>query len=311
MDDDYERVKSAITFIAANVSGQPTLDEVASHVGLSPSHFQRLFVRWAGVSPKRLLQHLTAARAKELLRDSKPVLDTAFAVGLSGPGRLHDLMVVTEAVSPGEYAAYGEGVEIRYGVARTPFGRCLAAMTERGVCSLRFVDSEDERLALEALSGEWRNASIVKDEAGVGRVLASIFEPLDPAVPAVPLHLKGTNFQLQVWQALLRIPRGSVVSYGDLAARIGAPTAARAVATAVGANPVAYVIPCHRVLRATGGLGGYRWGADRKLVMLERELCYPSGSARLSPPVSTSVSNISSVRSGSSNSGLCADCSNV
>ncbi len=271
MSTDYERIRDAIIYIAENVERQPTLDEVAEHVGLSPYHFQRLFVRWAGVSPKRFLQHLTATRAKTLLQESRAVIDTAFEVGLSGPGRLHDLMITAEAMTPGELRNRGEGLEVRYGVGDTPFGRCLAAETDRGICGLQFFDSEDETEVFARLSADWRDAAIVRDDAAIAELLASIFGPVDTAAPA-PLHLKGTNFQLKVWEALLRIPPGCVISYGDLAERIGEPTASRAVANAVGANPVAYLIPCHRVLRSTGELGGYRWGTDRKLVMLEREL---------------------------------------
>jgi AraC family transcriptional regulator of adaptative response/methylated-DNA-[protein]-cysteine methyltransferase len=268
---DYERVRDAITYIADNAENQPTLDEVAAHVGLSPSHFQRLFRRWAGVSPKRFLQHVTATRAKALLRDSRPVLDTAFEVGLSGSGRLHDLIVTTEAMTPGEYRRQGGGLEIRYGSGETPFGRCFVAATERGICSLQFLEPQNDLEALARVEREWPKASLVRDVTSASELIAEVFGPVDSAGLA-PLHLMGTNFQLKVWEALLRVPEGCVISYGDLAERIGQPAATRAVANAVGANPVAYLIPCHRVLRASGELGGYRWGTDRKLVMLEREL---------------------------------------
>ena len=272
MDTDYERVKRAIVYIANSVEQQPTLDDVADQVGLSPSHFQRLFVRWAGVSPKRFLQHLTASRAKKLLETSKPVLDVAFEVGLSGSGRLHDLLVATDAVTPGQLRDCGRGLAISYGTGSTPFGDCLIATTDRGICALQFYERDDLQDAVEGLASHWRNASLTRDRASALRLLASVFGTADAGVPPAQLHLKGTNFQLKVWQALLMIPPGSLISYSDLAQRIGEPTASRAVANAVGANPVAYVIPCHRVLRSTGELGGYRWGTDRKLVMIEREL---------------------------------------
>jgi len=272
LDSDYARVKDAIMFIASNASEQPTLEDVAAHVGLSPYHFQRLFRRWAGVSPKRFLQHLNASRAKVLLRDSMPVLDTAFAVGLSGPGRLHDLIVMTEAVTPGEYAAHGDGIAIRYGVHETPFGPCLIAVTDRGICALRFTDEDNVENAVAELERDWRRATLVRDDSGTSASVRTIFDRAGDATGPLPLLLRGTNFQLKVWEALLRVPETCLISYGDLAERIGMPSATRAVASAVGANPIAFVIPCHRVLRSSGALGGYRWGMDRKIVMLEREM---------------------------------------
>jgi AraC family transcriptional regulator of adaptative response/methylated-DNA-[protein]-cysteine methyltransferase len=272
LDSDYVRIKDAIMFIAGNASAQPTLEDVATHVGLSPYHFQRLFRRWAGVSPKRFLQHLNASRAKVLLRDSMPVLNTAFAVGLSGPGRLHDLIVTTEAVTPGEYAAHGDGIAIRYGVHETPFGPCLIAVTDRGICALRFTDEDNVENAVAELERDWRRATLVRDDSGTSAFVGTIFDRAGDATGPLPLLLRGTNFQLKVWEALLRVPETCLISYGDLAERIGMPSATRAVASAVGANPIAFVIPCHRVLRSSGALGGYRWGLDRKVVMLEREM---------------------------------------
>jgi len=272
LDTDYERVKSAIMYIEESASMQPTLEDVAAHVGLSRYHFQRVFRRWAGVSPKRFLQHLTASRAKALLRDSQPILDTAFAVGLSGPGRLHDLIVATDAVTPGEYKAHGEGITIRYGIHETPFGSCLIGVTDRGICALRFFDGPDSRDAIAELAQEWGLACIVRDDEGTRRLVESIFERAGASIEPLPLLLRGTNFQIRVWEGLLRVPESCLVSYGGLAERLGVPSATRAVAGAVGANPIAFVIPCHRVLRSTGALGGYRWGPDRKLVMLKREV---------------------------------------
>ena len=266
---DYDRIAQAIAYLEAHVAERPSLPNVARVTGLSPFHFQRLFRRWAGVSPKRLLQYMTAQRAKAALRNGRTVLDAAYDTGLSGPGRLHDLLVSVEAVTPGEVRAAGAGVTIRWGQHETPFGRCLVAVTDRGVCQLAF---DQERLGdlLGRLEREWPAARLQRDQAGTAPFVRRIFAPRHRARP-LPLHVRGTNFQLKVWEALLRIPPGTTTSYGDLADRIGAPGAARAVGSAVGANPVAYVIPCHRVLRASGALGGYRWGTDRKRVMLARE----------------------------------------
>ncbi len=271
MHTDYQRAREAILYIAENAAHQPTLEQVAAHVGLSPSHFQRLFVRWAGVSPKRFLQHLTAARAKELLRESRPVIEAAFETGLSGAGRLHDLLVTCDAVTPGEYRIRGKGVHIRYGTGETPFGRCLAATTQRGICALHFLGCEGEQQTFDSFVEEWSNARLVRDDEAIRLLLAEVFLRA-PDAPRAQLHLRGTNFQLKVWQALLAIPAGSLISYGELAERIGESNSVRAVARAVGSNDIAYLIPCHRVLRSNGHLGGYRWGLDRKLVMIEREL---------------------------------------
>jgi AraC family transcriptional regulator of adaptative response/methylated-DNA-[protein]-cysteine methyltransferase len=266
---DYERIRRAIEFIRANASEQPSLAEVASSVGLSPSHFQRLFRRWAGVSPKRFLQHLNATAAKRLLRDSRSVLDTALEVGLSGPSRLHDLIVSSEAVTPGQYARRGEGLTLRYGLHDSLFGNCLLATTERGVCALRFVEPGQEGRTLDELREEWPRAKFTRDQPVTAAVARTIFA--ERRSTQILLYLEGTNFQLKVWEALIRIPDRSVTSYDDLARRIGRPQAARAVANAVGANPIGYLIPCHRVLRSSGAWGGYRWGLARKELMLMRE----------------------------------------
>ncbi len=271
--NDYDRVAAAIGYLERHAAERPSLDAVAGHLALSPSHFQRLFRRWAGVSPKQFLQALALARAQERLRDSASVLDAAFAAGLSGPGRLHDLFVAVEAVTPGEYKGRGRGVAIRYGFHDTPFGEALLACTGRGLCHLGFVGEGGRGEALETLAAEWPEADRREDAAATEVDATTVFAPAQerPGAP-LRLHLRGTNFQLQVWRALLRIPEGAAVSYGDLARRLGRPAAHRAVASAVGANPVAYLIPCHRVLRASGALGGYRWGLPRKHAMLAREL---------------------------------------
>jgi AraC family transcriptional regulator of adaptative response/methylated-DNA-[protein]-cysteine methyltransferase len=264
---DYERIGRAIAYLRRHADAQPDLAAAARHVNLSEHHFQRLFTRWAGVSPKRFVQYLTVEHAKSRLAGSRSVLDLAGAVGLSGPGRLHDLFVTLEAMSPGEYRAGGAGLAIRYGVHESPFGPALLALTARGVCGLRFV--EGARDGATWLRREWPGADLRHDEAGTAPVVGQIFQPL-AAGTGRPLALvvKGSNFQIKVWRALLELPLGSLTSYGQIAARIGAPGSARAVGGAVGANPIAWLIPCHRVIRETGLIGGYRWGPDRKAAML-------------------------------------------
>ncbi|PLX94500.1 MAG: 6-O-methylguanine DNA methyltransferase [Desulfuromonas sp.] len=272
-NDDYHRIARAIRFLEQHKLDQPSLDAVAEHIGLSPFHFQRLFRRWAGVSPKRFLQFLTAEHAKRLLRDSTSVLETSLEVGLSGSGRLHDLMVTVEAVTPGEFKAAGEGLVIRYGLDETPFGDCLVGVTERGICHLAFIEEGLADAAVRELKEDWPKATFVEDAAASRPAVEQIFgERSRNRTEPLPLLLRGTNFQLKVWQALLKIPEGALVSYRQLAEQLGTPTASRAVGNAVGRNPIAYLIPCHRVLRSNGELGGYRWGTERKKALLGREL---------------------------------------
>jgi AraC family transcriptional regulator of adaptative response/methylated-DNA-[protein]-cysteine methyltransferase len=264
---DYARIERAIRFICARRERQPDLAEIATSVHLSEYHFQRLFQRWAGITPKRFLQFLTKEHAKERLRDSASVLEAALSAGLSGPGRLHDLLVECEAVTPGQYRRGGEGIEIRYGYHATRFGQCLLAATARGVCALRFVEPQDRGDELQAIAAEWPRARLVADQSATSAIVARIFRGT-PAGAPLSLHLKGTNFQLKVWEALLAVPEGTLVGYAALAKAIGAPQAARAVGGAIAKNPVAWLIPCHRVLRSLGEVGGYRWGPERKLAML-------------------------------------------
>lgn len=266
---DYQRIATAIEFLQTSAIEQPSLDNVAQHVGLSSFHFQRLFKRFAGVSPKRFLQHLTSEYAKELLRSSESVLETSFAVGLSSPGRLHDLMVNVEAVTPGEYKSRGERLRINYGFHPTPFGNCLIAVTDRGICRLEFQDSAPEEDYIQNLMDSWPNAMINRNPGKTQGYIEQIFT-LQQRNQTRPIHLflKGTNFQLKVWQALLNIPSGCITSYGYLAKQIDQPHASRAVGTALGNNPIGYLIPCHRVLRGDGAIGGYRWGTNRKLAIL-------------------------------------------
>ena len=275
MSSDYDKVKLALEYIRSHAPDQPTLEHIAETISLTPAHFQRVFRRWAGVSPKRWLQYLSASEAKRLLRASISVLDVAYAVGLSGPGRLHDLIVSAEAVTPGEYANRGRGLEIRYGWHDSPFGQCLIGLTQRGICALRFSDPSEMAEELGQLQDEWSQARFLKDQTKTAKCVATIFR--SGINRKLLLDLKGTNFQLKVWEALLKIPEGCCISYGELANRLDAPSASRAVANAVAANPVAFLIPCHRVLRTNGELGGYRWGVDRKSVMLAREMARSSG----------------------------------
>lgn len=275
---DYSTVARAIRFLNEHFKEQPSLEEIASHLGLSPFHFQRLFTRWAGVSPKRFVQFLTVESAKERLRASEPILRAAFGAGLSGPARLHDLFVTTTAVTPGEFKARGNSLEIRYGIADTPFGPALFGVTARGLCHLAFLEDEDEEGtgALAALRQAWPEAVLLADASKATTLAHTIFPGSpragseDAQTPPQPLSLllKGTNFQFRVWEALLRVPPGALTSYGRLAQAMDRPGAARAVGTAVGRNPIAYLIPCHRVIREEGTLGGYRWGPVRKEAML-------------------------------------------
>jgi AraC family transcriptional regulator of adaptative response/methylated-DNA-[protein]-cysteine methyltransferase len=271
---DYHRIERAIRYLDASSPTRPSLDAVAKHVGMSPFHFQRLFTRWAGISPKRFSQVLALEYAKEKLVDSRNMIDATYDAGLSSGGRLHDLFVSLEAMTPGQYRQQGEGLTISAGFHESPFGDALVATTDRGVCGLSFHDG-NRREALRDLAARWPNATIEERPRVTAPVASRIFSALDVRDPdsLVPLGLlvHGTNFQVKVWRALLQIPVGSVATYEDIATAIGAPSAVRAVGTAIGRNPVAFLIPCHRVIRTTGALGGYRWGLPRKRAMLAWE----------------------------------------
>ena len=271
--NDYERIARVIRYLDTCHAGQPDLASLAEIAGMSPFHFHRLFSAWAGVTPKDFLQCLTLAHAKTLLRRGQSVLDAALGSGLSGPGRLHDLCVTLEAASPGEVKSGGEGWTITAGFADSPFGRCLIGESPRGLCHLSFVDTGDSAAALAALREHWPRARLLHDDASAARVAGGIFVPRGerPARPALRAFVKGTPFQVRVWRALLQVPSGTLVSYGRLAAAIDKPAAARAVGTAVGHNPLAWLIPCHRVIRETGVIGEYRWGAVRKRAMMAWE----------------------------------------
>jgi AraC family transcriptional regulator of adaptative response/methylated-DNA-[protein]-cysteine methyltransferase len=267
---DYQRIEQAILFLEKNFRGHPDLREIAKAAHLSEYHFQRLFKRWAGISPKRFLQLLTVEYAKQVMDDSASLLDVTDKIGLSSSGRLHDLFVNIEAVTPGEFRKQGEHLKIFYGVHPSPFGDCFVAMTERGICHLAFAGRADRKKIVADLRKQWRFADISEDRAHTRPYVDRIFNS-GRSKHALPIHLQGTNFQINVWRALLKIPRGRIVSYTDIAGTIGKPKAVRAVANAVAHNPIAFVIPCHRVIRKTGALGGYRWGSARKKAMLARE----------------------------------------
>jgi AraC family transcriptional regulator of adaptative response/methylated-DNA-[protein]-cysteine methyltransferase len=267
---DYRLIEQAIRFIETNARRQPELDEVAAAVGLSEFHFQRLFTRWAGISPKRFLQFLTKEHAKDLLARSENLLDATHQVGLSSLGRLHDLFIATEAVTPGEYKSRGAGLTIHYAIHPSPFGKCLIATTERGICHLGFVQTS-EGDAVDDLVTDWKEAKMVEDYKSTAKLVAPIFDLNLQSRESLRLHLRGTNFQIKVWEALLQIPQGTVTTYEGIAARIGKPSAVRAVGSAVGHNPVAVLIPCHRVLRKDGDFGHYRYGSARKKALLLSE----------------------------------------
>lgn len=269
---DYERIASAIRYLDARWRDQPSLADVARHVGLSESHFQRLFTRWVGISPKRFLQQATAQFARALLRDHRAALPTTLDAGLSNPSRLHELIVHAEAMTPGQVRRGGDGVEIAWGFHESPLGTALVAVTPLGICSLQFADSAvDRRAAVERLRAEWPAATLVESAARTRKAARQALGALGAPTGPLALHVRGTNFQLKVWAALLGIAPGCVTTYEEIAGAIGRPAAARAVGSAVGRNPVSLLIPCHRVIRKSGGLGGYAWGLERKELILRAE----------------------------------------
>lgn len=267
--DDYRRIEKAIQFIEDHFQDQPTLDQIAARVHLSRYHFDRIFKRWAGISPKQFLQFLTLEYTKEQLAASKSLLDTSLKAGLSGPSRLHDLFVNFEAMTPGEFKNQGRGLSITYGFCPSPFGACLLATTPRGICHLGFVDANRRPEACDALFQMWPDATFSEASAQVAPIARKIFHPAPLENPRpFNLHLRGTNFQINVWKALVRIPAGRLVSYQDIAALIGRPRAFRAAANAIAINPVAYLIPCHRVIAKSGTIHRYRWGTARKQAII-------------------------------------------
>ena len=268
----YRRIERAIRFMDERFREQPRLEQVARAAGVAPHHFARMFRRWAGISPKQFVQRLTLEAARSSLGRDQSVLQAALDAGLSGPGRLHDLFVTLEAATPGEYKSRGRGLTIRYGSAATPFGPAVIALTSRGIGFVGFELSGGEVPGWDEYQDLWCDASFVEDESSAAEVAARIWGAGSSQHEPLRLWVHGSNFQIQVWQALLRDARNLTVNYSDIAKRVGRPRASRAVGGAVGANPVAWLIPCHHVLRASGALGGYRWGVERKRSMLAWEL---------------------------------------
>ncbi len=280
LSTDYERVARAIAYLRGHAAAQPDLAAVARHVHLSEFHFQRLFLRWAGVSPKRFLQHLTLENAKARIERSRNLMEASAAAGLSGTGRLHDLFVTLEAMSPGEYRSGGTGLVITFGLHDSPFGCALVASTARGICALHFLERTSEQAAREILRRQWTNARLQLDRDHAREIGNRIFDPLSmPSGKPIALLVKGTNFQMQVWRALLELPLGALTTYGEMATHLRRRGAARAVGAAIGANPIACLIPCHRVIRESGQLGGYRWGETRKAAILGWEAAHAGASA--------------------------------
>jgi len=266
---DYETVRRAIEFISENWREQPSLEAIAEEVGLRPLTLQRLFTRWAGLTPKGFLQAVTLDAARALLDESASVLDATYAVGLSGPARLHDLFVTHEAMTPGAYKARGEGLSMRFGFHPSPFGRALVMVTERGLAGLAFADSGNEPAVLADMQARWPRATYVKEPAATLAYVSRIFDPTSwQAGQPLRIVMIGTDFELHVWETLLKLPLGKATTYSDIAAHIGRPSASRAVGTAVGRNPISFVVPCHRVLGKGGGLCGYHWGLTRKRAIL-------------------------------------------
>ena len=270
---DYERIAEVIRYLDARHTEQPDLAAMAARLGLSPFHFHRLFTDWAGITPKDFVQCLTLNHAKQLLRQGASVLEVALDAGFSGPGRLHDLCVTLEASSPGELKAAGRGWSIAFGFAPCPFGECVIGEGPRGICYLAFLDGSDRAAAKSALQEAWPAAALSRNDASAAALSERVFHRAPSVVerPRLRAFVNGSSFQVRVWNALLRVPPGSLVTYGQLATAVGQPSAARAVGSAVGSNPLAYLIPCHRVIRQTGVMGGYRWGLDRKRALVAWE----------------------------------------
>lgn len=264
---DYERIAKAIEYIQSNFKLQPTLDEVAEKIHLSPAHFQKIFTDWAGTSPKKFLQFISLEHAKNLLKEENASLfDTAYETGFSSTSRLHDLFVNIEGMSPAEYKNGGKSLAINYSFSESPFGKIITASTEKGICYMAFENKKE--IALGNLKHKFPNASFFEKQDELQKNALSIFNQDWTELNTIKLHLKGTDFQLKVWESLLTIPMGKLSTYGNLAEKIGNPKASRAVGTAIGSNPVAFLIPCHRVIQSTGNIGGYMWGSERKQLII-------------------------------------------
>lgn len=263
----YETVAKALAYIRQHALQQPSLDEVADYVHLSPQHFQRVFSEWAGVSPKKFLQYLSLQHAKSILSQSASLQEATFGTGLSGSSRLHDLFVSIEGITPGQFKSMGEQLQLKYSFGICHFGQYLVASTDKGICYLHFYQHPVQ--ALQELRQAWPKANLVEDQTSMHAQVGAFFSnALTQDSGKIKLHLSGTPFQLKVWEALLRIPEGRLCSYASLAKSINQPTASRAVGTAIGSNPIAFLIPCHRVIKSVGGIGEYRWGSERKMAMI-------------------------------------------
>ena len=269
-DIDYYRVAEAIEYLTDNFKSQPDLTDVARQVHLSPSHFQRIFKEWAGVSPKKFMQYLSLDYLRERIFDTQNLNQAADLVGFSTQSRVYDLFVSIEGVTPNEYKTFGQGLEIQYGFHQTPFGECFIAMTEKGICALSFVDETNKQQTFQAFMEKWQAAKLVLNAYNTEGVVQQIFEP--SFTDKIHVWIQGTNFQLKVWEALLKIPQGSVSTYQKIAESVHNPKAVRAVGTAIGNNPIAFLIPCHRVIKSTGVIGEYHWGNTRKKAILGWEM---------------------------------------
>ena len=269
-DIDYYRVAEAIEYLTDNFKSQPDLTDVARQVHLSPSHFQRIFTEWAGVSPKKFMQYLSLDYLRERIFDTQNLNQAADLVGFSTQSRVYDLFVSIEGVTPNEYKTFGQGLEIQYGFHQTPFGECFIAMTEKGICALSFVDETNKQQTFQAFMEKWQAAKLVLNAYNTEGVVQQIFEP--SFTDKIHVWIQGTNFQLKVWEALLKIPQGSVSTYQKIAESVHNPKAVRAVGTAIGNNPIAFLIPCHRVIKSTGVIGEYHWGNTRKKAILGWEM---------------------------------------
>lgn len=275
---NYKRIAQAIEYIRQHFREQPDLDEIAEKIHISPFHFQRLFTEWAGTSPKRFLQYMSLQHARKLLQENQASLfETAHETGLSGTSRLHDLFVRLEGMTPAEYKHGGKNLMIQYSFSESPFGKILVASTSKGVCAMSFIEYEEQ--AIDDLKGKFPQAVFVNGTDRNQQNALSVFRKDWTRLPEIKLHLKGTEFQLKVWETLLKIPMGQLTTYGKVAEKINKPNASRAVGTAIGNNPVAFLIPCHRVIQSSGALGGYMWGNTRKTAMIGWE------SARTEPNV--------------------------
>ena len=271
----YQLIAQALHWLFQNQQDQPSLEDLAQHVGLSPHYLQRLFQEWAGVSPKQFLKYLTKAQAMQRLKQGQTVLDSAISSGLSGPGRLHDLLITTQAMTPGEAKRKGRDVEVSYGYGMTPFGEALLAWTERGICFLGFCHEEGRQHSWDNFNQQWPDANLTENDSGATRKLSEIFSESEPQ--QLKIWLRGSPFQLRVWEALLELPTGTHCTYGQLASFAGNANASRATGSAIGRNPVSWLIPCHRVINSLGTVGGYRWGTNTKRAMIGYEAVKSAG----------------------------------